>query len=175
MRPELRKALDPYLKVAPYAGIGVVLLSILVASIFWVQRGAHVELVGSIQKVRTLAPEENSTVAIIDFRFHNPSDYAFVVRRVEAYLTKADGTEVEGAVVSDVDAKRVFEYYPALGQKFNDSLTIRTKVAPKQSMDRMLAVRFELPEQQFQHRKGLRIHVVELDGPESDIREGQAR
>jgi hypothetical protein len=40
-------------------------------------------------------------------------------------------------------------------------------------MDRMLAVRFEVPEKELQQRTGLRIHIDEVGGPQADIVEGQ--
>lgn len=167
----LRKALDPYIKLLPYFGIGLVALAIATVWIFWMQRGAHMELRGSIQKVRTLAPEETGTVAIIDFRFRNTSDYAFVVREIQAFATAPDGQEIEGQVISDVDARRLFEYYPALGQKYNETLLTRANIPGGESVDRMLTVRFPMPEAQFNQRKQLRIHLLEMAGPKADILE----
>lgn len=167
-----RKALDPYIKLMPFVGIGIVVVALAVGSILWMQGGAHVHLTGSIQKVRTLAVEDTGTLAVADLRVQNPSDYQFIVRSIQMFLTTADGQEVEGQNVSEKDAKAVFQYYPALGQKYNDTLLIRTKIAPGKSLDRMLAARFELPEAKVQARKQLRIHIVELDSPvENDILE----
>lgn len=171
----LRKTLDPYIRLLPYFGVGLVLIAVAVVWVFWMQRGAHVELRGSIQKIRTLAPEETGTVAIIDFRFRNTSDYAFQVRDVQAYVIAPDGREVEGQVIADVDAQRLFQYYPALGQRYNPTLMARSKIAGGESVDRMLTVRFEMPEAQFEKRRQLRIHIREVDGPESDILEKAAR
>ncbi len=173
MSSYLREKLDPYIKLAPFLGIGLVIVAIVVAWIVYNQRGAHVELRGSVQKVRTLALDENSAAAIIDFRFRNPSDYPFVVRSVEVTMTDPSGKANEGSVISEVDATNLFQYFPALGQKFNPCLVLRTKIKARESMDRMLAVRFEVPEKVLQQRKSLRIHIVELDGPEADIVEGQ--
>jgi hypothetical protein len=72
-----------------------------------------------------------------------------------------------------MDATNLFHYFPALGQKFNPSLVLRTKIRPHETMDRMVAVRFEVPEKVLQQRKGLHIHIVELDGPVADFSEGQ--
>ncbi len=174
MNQYLKEKLDPYIKLAPFVGIGIVVVALAVVFIFYRQRGAHVELVGSIQKVRTLALDENSSAAFIDFRFRNPSDYPFVVRTVDATMTDANGKVNEGLAISDVDATNLFQYFPALGQKFNPTLIVRTKIKGGESMDRMLAVRFEVPEKVLQQRKGLRIHIVELDGPEADFVEGQS-
>lgn len=76
-------------------------------------------------------------------------------------------------MISEVDARRLFDYYPVLGQKFNDSLLIRTKIKPHETMDRMLAARFEVPEKDLQARRQLRIRIEELDGPVVDLVEGK--
>jgi hypothetical protein len=123
--------------------------------------------------VRTLALDENSAAALIDFRVLNPSDYPFVVRQATVSMVEPSGKTIEGMIVADVDAQRLFEYYPAIGPKYNDTLTIRTKVNPHQSIDRMLAVRFEVPEKLLQERRGLRIRIEDVSGPVSEIVEGQ--
>lgn len=169
----MKKALEPYIKLAPFVGIGIVAVVIAVLVIFYIQRGAHVELRGSVQKVRTLALDENSSAAMIDFRVVNPSDYPFVVREASITLLEPGGKTFAGTIIADVDARRLFEYYPALGPKYNDSLVIKTKVSPRQTLDCMLAVRFDIPEKQLQARQGLRIRIEEIDGPVSYVTEGQ--
>ena len=164
---------NPYIRLLPFAGIGIAVVAILIAGVFRVQRGAHKELRGSILKVRTLALEEKSSVAVIDFRFTNPSDHPFDVREVQVILTGEKGNDIEGVVIAEVDAQKLFEYYPALGQKFNQSLVVRTRVKPRESMDRMIAARFDLPESDLAKRKQLRIRIEEIDGPTSDIVERQ--
>ncbi len=169
----MKKALEHYIKLAPFVGIGIVVVVVAILAIFYIQRGAHVELQGSVQKVRTLALDENSSAALIDFRVLNPSDYPFVVREATVTLVEPGGKTLEGMVIAEVDAQRLFDYYPVLGQKYNDSLVIRTKVNAHQTMDRMLAVRFDIPEKQLQARQELRIRIEELDGPVSYIVEGK--
>jgi hypothetical protein len=169
----MRKALEPYIKLAPFVGIGLLVVAIAVAAIFYFQRGAHMELLGSIQKVRTLVLDENSAAAIIDFRLRNPADYRWVVRQFSVTMTDEKGNEMEGMLVSEVDAKQLFAYFPALGQKYNDSLLPRAVIQPHATVDRMLAVRFEAPEKVVQQRKGLRIRIEDLGGPVSDVVEGR--
>ena len=159
-------------EILPYVALGGVVVAIVVGVVFYVQRGAHLELKGSIQKVRTLALDDSSSLAILDFRFVNPSDYRFIVRQVEVSMEDKNGNVLAGSRVSEVDAKRVFEYYPLLGQKYNETLLVRTKIAPHQSMDRMVAARFEIPEKLLQDRKQLRIRVEDVDGAVSEIVEG---
>ena len=173
MNKVLREKLDPYIKLSPFLGIGLVVVLVAAVAIYYSNKGAHLELLGSILKVRTLQIEDNSSAAIIDFCFRNPSDYMFKVESVQVTMTDAKGNAIDGSVISDVDSNSLFAYYPALGQKFNPSLIPRTKIQGRETMDRMLAVRFEVPEKVIQQRKGLRIHVVEVGGPQADIVEGQ--
>jgi hypothetical protein len=152
-------------------GIGLVVIAIAVAAILYIQRGAHVELKGAILKVRTLALEDNSSLAVADFRFANNSDYPFVVRSVDMSVTGPDGQTYQGTPVSEVDAKRLFEYYPVLGQKFNDTLLARDHIAAHHSEDRMLAARFEIPIARLDARKNLKIRIEDVDGPVSELTE----
>jgi len=149
--------------------VGLVVVAIGVAWMFYMQRGAHIEPAGKILKVRTLALDENSSVAIVDFRVNNSSDYAIVVREVTVTLVQPNGAEVEGTTVSEGDARRLFQYYPILGQKFNDSLIIRDRIKPHETLDRMIASRFEMPVAQLDARKRLKVRVVDVDGPSGEL------
>lgn len=158
--------------VSPAAlGVGLVVVACGVAGMFYMQRGAHVELQGSVLKVRTQAMDESSSVAVVDFRFVNPSDYPFVVRQVDVWIEDKDGKTLEGTPVSELDARRLFEYYPQLGQKYNDGLLMRDKLPPRQSLDRMTSARFEAPESVVESRRKLIVRVVDLDGASSELQE----
>lgn len=152
-------------------GIGIAVIAIAVAGVFYVQRGAHIELKGSILKVRTQALDENSTAVVVDFRFANPSDYPFAVRSVEVTIDDNQGHTYEGTPVAEVDAKRLFEYYKFLGPKYNDSLLPRDRIPAHQSVDRMIAVRFDGPVALIDGRKNLKVKVEEVDGAVSEISE----
>jgi len=154
-------------------GLGLLVVAVGIAGMFYMQRGAHIELKGSILKVRTQAMDENSSVAVVDFRFVNPSNYPFMVKEVVVTMEDKDGKPLEGAVVSELDARRLFEYYPLLGQKYNDSLLMRDKIAGRQMMDKMIVARFEVPESALQSRKKLTVRIVDVDGPEAELQEGK--
>jgi len=145
-------------------GIGIVCIAIAVAGIMYMQRGAHIDLPGKVLKVRTAPLDENSSVAVVDFRINNPSDYPFVVRTVTVTYEEATGAQADGQTISDVDAKRLFEAIPLLGQKFNDSLLTRDRVLPHTTLDRMIAARFEFPEARLESRKRLVVRIEEVDG-----------
>ncbi len=133
------------------------------------QRGAHIEPTGKILKVRTLALDEGSSIAVVDFRVVNSSDYTVVVREVAVTVDESNGTSADGTVVSEMDARRLFQYYPVLGPKYNDSLIIRDRIKPHESLDRMIAARFEMPVARLDARKKLRLRVVDVDGPSGEL------
>lgn len=151
--------------------VGLVAVLIAVGIILYIQRGAHVELKGAILKVRTLGLDENSSLAVVDFRFANSSNYPFVVRNVDVSAVGPTGQNLTSTPVSEVDAKRIFEYYPVLGQKFNNSLLTRDKIPPQHSEDRMIVARFEIPVTQLDARKNLTIRIEDVDGPVSELAE----
>lgn len=150
-------------------GIGLVFVLIAVAIILFLQRGAHVELKGAILKVRTMGMNDDSSLAVVDFRFVNPSDYPFVVRAVDVSATGADGQNYTSTAVPEVDAKRIFEYYPILGQKYNASLIPRDRIPARQSEDRMIVARFEVPVAKLDARTNLKIRIEDVDGPVSEL------
>ena len=152
---------------------GLVVVAAGIGGVLYMQRGAHVELKGGVLKVRTQAMDEKSTVAVIDFRFANPSNYPFVVKEVTVSIVDKDGKTLEGQPVSELDARRLFQYYPQLGQKYNESLVMRDKIMGRQSMDRMIATRFEETEATLEGRKKLTVRIVDVDGPVAELQESR--
>jgi len=163
------------LRLLGFVLVGLALVGAAVAWVYYAQRGAHLVLQGSVSKVRTVATDENGSVAIVDFRFVNVADYRWVIRKVDVSVTDARGRTVPGSTVSEVDAARLFEYFPLLGQKYNDSLIARARLEPHQTIDRMIAARFDIPEAELQTRKNLRIRIEDVDGAVSEITEGPSQ
>jgi hypothetical protein len=149
--------------------VGLVAVAIAVAWVLYIQRGAHIEPKGKILKVRTQALDNTSSVAVIDFRVANSSDYLIVVREVTVTLEDASGNPVDGMMVAEMDAQRLFQYYPLLGQKYNDTLKMRDRIPARQTLDRMIAARFEIPQAQLDARKKLTVRVDDVDGPFGEL------
>lgn len=151
--------------------IGIAAIAILVTAILYLNRGARIGLTGQILKVRTSPLDENSSIAVLDFRVHNPASKAFVVRTVTVVMEDADGKQYDGATVSESDAKTLFQYVPLLGQKFNQTLLMRDKVPSDATEDRMVAARFEVPESRIDARKRFLLRIEDVDGPITGIPE----
>jgi hypothetical protein len=152
-------------------GIGLAVIAMVVGGILFMQRGARIGLAGSILKVRTAPLDEQSSIAVIDFRFANPANVQFWVRTVSVILEDKSGNQFEGKVVSEMDARRLFEVMPLLGQKFNETLLTRDKIPGHTSEDRMVAARFEAPERIIESRKRFLVRIEEVDGPITEIAE----
>jgi hypothetical protein len=153
--------------------IGLAVVVAIVLGVLWIQRGAHVELKGDLLKIRTHELDETSSIAVIDFRFVNPADYPFIVRRVDVILEDMAGRTLDGMIVAEADTQRLFDAYPLLGQKFNESLLPRDRVEARESQDRMIAARFEVPVAVLNGRKKFTVRVEDVDGPVSEIHESK--
>ena len=149
--------------------IGLAVVCLVVGVFLFATRGAHVELKGSILKVRTHPSDESNSIVIVDFRFVNPSDYPFMVRNVTVFFEDKQGNSSEGQTISDMDVKRLFDYYKEIGPKYNDTLITRARVNPKQSLDRMIAASFPMTQEKFEQRKRIKLVVEEIDGPVSEL------
>ena len=154
-----------------YAGIALGVLVVVIAVIVFLNRGSHVVVEGSIQQVRVQEMDKKSAVALVDFRFTNPSNYPLIVRTITMVVVDRDGLRHEGMTVSEADTDRLFQYFPLLGQKFNRTLKIRDRVEAHQSMDRMLCARFEVPDSTIETRRQILIRVEDVDGAISEIAE----
>ena len=109
-------------------GIGLAIIALAVGGIFVMQRGDRIELPGKILKVRTAELDQDSSIAVIDFRITNPSNVQFEVRTVTVELDDSQGKSYQGQSVSEMDAKRLFEGLPVLGQKYNPTLLMRERL-----------------------------------------------
>ena len=149
--------------------IGVGLIAVVVSGVLYMQRGARVGLTGNFLKVRTAPLDENSSVAIVDFRVNNPSNVRFVVRHVTLVLDDPDGNKYVGRTVAETDAKRLFEVIPLLGEKFNETLLMNDTVQAHGTADKMVAVRFDAPESRLEKRLRFILRIEDVDGPVTEI------
>ena len=136
--------------------------------LYWT-RNNRLELKGEVLKVRSYSIDQNYTVAVIDFRATNPSTSQFVVKDIDVTLDTSDGKSLDGSIFSEIDARRLFDYYKMLGTKFNPTLLTRDKINSGETVDRMLAVRFTASDAAIQDRKAIHIVVHDVDGIQTEI------
>jgi hypothetical protein len=144
--------------------IGLAVIALAVAGVFYMQRGSHIDLHGKFLKVRTAPLDEHASVVVIDYRIENPADFKFMAQSVTVVMEDKNGNGTEGQTASEPDARQLFANVPLLGEKYNESFKARDFVAPHATADRMVAARFEVPDNQLPERKRFVIHIEEVDG-----------
>lgn len=152
-----------------FLGIGVAAVGLGLGFLFIGTNGNHLELTGTILKVRVLPLSPIASLVAVDFRVIDPSDVPFAVKTVSLTLDPASGVTLEGMSISKSDMDNVFKYNAILGPKFNDVLGIKDVIAPHQRMDRMVGARFEIPESQADDRKSVHLHIEEFNGVTADF------
>ncbi len=151
--------------------LAVVIVIAIIAGVFVVQRGAHMELRGEVLKVRTAPLDDNNSVAVVDFRILNTANFEYSVHKVTVIVQTKSGMPLEGMSISEVDAQHLFTALPLLGQKYNPSLILFNRIPPHATEDRMIAASFPIPEMDLDMRKGIMVRVEEAEGVVSEIRE----
>jgi hypothetical protein len=141
-----------------FFGVGVVVIAVSVWGILYSHRGAHLELKGQILKIRTGALSDQDSIAVLDLRVENISD-------VEVTVEKQDGSTAESAIISKMDLHQLFEFNRFLGDQYNDSLSLKDKIAPHQTVDRMVAARFDIPNKVLESAKTIHLSIQDVDGP----------
>jgi hypothetical protein len=147
-----------------FLGVGLVVIGAAIFFVFSSTKGNHLELKGEVLKIRTGALDEKTSAAILDVRLTNPSDVPFVVREVSVTVDGQDGQSASGSQISKTDLKQLFAYNRFLGDQYNDGLGIKDSIPAHATVDRMVAVRFDLPAPQLDSSKLLHFEVQDMDG-----------
>jgi hypothetical protein len=64
-----------------------------------------------------------------------------------------------------MDLHQVFEFNRFLGDQYNDSLSLKDKIAPHATVDRMVAARFDIPHKVLESAKTIHLSIQDVDGP----------
>jgi hypothetical protein len=110
-------------------------------------------------------------LTVVDFRVTNPSDVPFVGSSVSLRLEPATGDLIDGIVISKPDVENMFRYEKLLGPKYNDVYSLQDRIAPHQTLDRMAAARFNVPEAAINSRKAIRVRLEDVDGAVAELSE----
>lgn len=150
-------------------GIAAVLIAFLIWRGFVETKGNHLEPTGKIGKIRAEKVDDNEMIVIVDFNLRNDADIEMVVRGMEADLTMADGNTVKGSIIAAPDLDNFFRFYPNIGEKFNPPLKMRDALAGHQNTDRMVGIRFDVPEDVWVKRKGISLRIEDKTGPITEL------
>jgi hypothetical protein len=141
--------------------VGLVAVVVAVGAILFMQRGAHMELTGTM-KVRTVPTGDNDALALVDLHITNPADYTFVVHNVTVTLETSAG-EFPRGIVSRTDAQRLFDSMPEAGP-FHPTLYTDAVIPARTTADYTLVAQFSAPEKILKDRKRFVVHIDEING-----------
>jgi hypothetical protein len=151
-------------------GVALAVIALLIWQGFISTKGNHLEPAGKIGKVRAQKVDDNEMIVIIDFNMKNDADIAMVVRNVESSIDLADGSSVNGNIIAGKDLANFFRNYPDVGDQYNPPLKARESVAGHQAIDRMIGIRFDVPEDAMQKRKNIVLKIEDITGPVLELK-----
>jgi hypothetical protein len=132
-------------------------------------KGNHLDPVTKIGKVRVQKVDENESIVILDFSVDNQSDRKLVVRTVDGFLNERDGSSVDGNMVAAKDLANIFRNYPALGDQYNAPFKAWDEVKPRERLDRMVGIRFDVPDSKIAERKNFLLRLEDISGVRVDL------
>jgi hypothetical protein len=150
-------------------GAAVAVIAVLLGIGFHTTKGNHLAPTGSIGKVRTMKIADDITLMVVDFNVTNDSDRDMVVRTVDGTIDTSGGAE-QSSVVSAADAVEAFRDYPLLGEQYNPVMKERDVVPPHKTLDRMVCLRFDIPFDKVEARKGFTLHIEDVTGPVLELK-----
>jgi hypothetical protein len=155
-------------------GIGFAITLVVIAIIVWrigvATKGNHLAPITKVGKVRIQKVDENESIVFLDFSVNNDSDRKLVVRTVEAHLDSPDGSTVDGGVVAARDLANIFKNYPELGEQYNQPFKAWDEVKPHEKIDRMIGVRFDVPDAKIASRKDFDLRLEDISGIVVDLK-----
>ena len=139
-------------------GVGVVVLGVALAFIVYGNRASYLQPTGHILQIRTAPLDDSSSILLVDFEATNPSGREMTVRWVTL-----------GMAIAGSDLPLLFRAHPELGKLEHPPAHEREHIEPGQTVDRIIAVRYDLPESELKQRKDLQLVVEDVTGPKLEL------
>ena len=147
-----------------YLLIACVIVALIVAVVLWFNQSARVRLEARILKTRLVPTDESTTLVVLEVRIHNPSNVLFVIREAHLNVLLADGSELEGAPVTQDDLDRFLDYFKIYGSRYNPVLRTKEKFHAGSLADRTVAASFPRSVAEIGKRRGLALELTDADG-----------
>jgi hypothetical protein len=107
-------------------------------------------------------PDQNLMLVAINVTLTNTGEKALYIHTLKGIL-KTDSGEFEDEPVSQVDYKRYFQAFPALGVHAQNALLPETKILPGDSAHGTVLVSFPVTQDVFDKRKSLNVSIQPYD------------
>jgi hypothetical protein len=146
-------------------GAAVLVIIGLVWSGFIATKGNHLAPDGFISNVRAQALSDDMVMLVIDFAIMNDSDVEMTARRIDPFITTADGREIHGTVYSASDMAKTPKFYPALGPLIHPVLPLRGKIEPHRRSSFTVGAGFDASPAVVQNRRKVTLQIEDITGP----------
>jgi len=143
---------------------GLAAAALLIGGVLAWRGGDRLDPTGQILKLRSAPVDDQRCLIVLDLRLTNGSNIALEIREVSLSVQNKEGATLQGTLVSGVDSKSLFTYYPVLGEAYNPPLIANTRIAPHQTVDLMLAARLDMPESELASRRKLSVMAQDRSG-----------
>lgn len=132
-------------------------------------KGNHLAPTGWISNVRTQALADDLTLMVIDFGVLNDSDQQMVAVTIDPWITTRGGNNIHGSLYSGGDVDKTFAFYPKLGPQLNPPLLLRGTIDGHKTVNRMVAVEFDVPLRVVDSRRSMTLRIEDITGPDVEM------
>lgn len=150
-------------------GIGLVVIALVAFFVVYGNRASYLQPTGRILEVRTAPLDENTSALLVDFELTNPSGREMTPRFITLTVHKPDGSAPDNMAIAGPDLPMLFRAHPDLGKLEHTAARDREHIAPGQTVDRIIAVRYDFPESDLKRRKDLQLVVEDVTGPRLEL------
>ncbi len=98
----------------------------------------------------------------------------FVIREAHLNVLLRDGTELEGAPVTQDDLDRFLDYFKTYGGRYNPVLRTKERFHAGSLTDRTIAASFPRPASVIEKRRGFVLELIDVDGAVTRIDQAEA-
>jgi hypothetical protein len=150
-------------------GIGAVFIAVVAAFVVYGNRSSFLVPTGRILQVRTAPMTDDSSILLIDFEATNPSGREMRIRYITVAIHTPDGASPDNMAIAGTDLPMLFRAHPELGRLDHPYAHEREVIGPGQTVDQIIAVRYDLSESDLKKRKDLQLVVEDVTGPKLEL------
>lgn len=144
--------------------LGLLAVALVAAFFLLSNRPSQVRLEARILKVRTISTDDKASVVVAEVRMKNPSGYPFMLRAAHVKCVNAEGKEIDGENVSEMDLDRLLNYFKTVGPRYNPTFKLRDRIPAGAEIDRTVAASLPIAVSELNQRRNLIIQLEETDG-----------
>jgi hypothetical protein len=150
-------------------GAGLLATLLIAGFVVFIKRGDRLAPTATVLKERSIDLNEQTGLLLLDIRLVNDSDTVMTVAKIGMTAQMPDGGQFTGHVLRKSDLIGTFNYFPLLGEKYNEALGYDDEIPPRSKVDRMIAASFDAPLSVLDGRKNVTIKIEDRTGAAAEF------